>query len=90
MALNATTLASAIESDLLTLYDSAEDSPMTKETFAAEMASLIADNIVNHITANAEVSVSTSVNVASVTAVTPGTGVSGPGTGTGSGTGTVS
>lgn len=84
MALSKSTLASAIETDLLTLYESAESSPMSKETFASEMSSVIANNVIDHITSNAEVS--TNVSVAQVTAVTSGSQVSGPGSGSGTGT----
>jgi len=84
MALSKSTLATAIENDLLSLYTSAEPSPMTKEEFAEEIASLLAERIIDHFVSNAEVS--TSVSVASVSGVTPGPGASGPGSGTGTGT----
>ena len=56
----------------------------------ADLCNSIAQTVVPHIVANAEVATSTSstVTVTSVSGVTVGPGVSGPGTGTSTGTGT--
>ena len=55
MALSDSRLKTAIYGRLLTLFTQAENTEMTKETYADTMSSIIAEEIVNEITANAVV-----------------------------------
>jgi hypothetical protein len=79
MALNATTLKGELKTALITLFDECKqgDEGMKPEDYADKFATLIAEKVVSHIQANAEVA-------------TTVTGTAGPYPVTGAGTGKVS
>lgn len=83
MALNGNTLGQEI-------WDALDAAGYPMDPTALDVWKAVANAIVDHVTANAQVDTNTSSNVVvtSVSGVTTGPGVSGPGAGTATGTGT--